>query len=83
MSVVVILIAVARTWLLPQPEYWWLIAIPWLWFIATTAYLRYVVECPKCLNSFGNDVFGIAFPALAIVPKNFCPACGKSVDERL
>jgi hypothetical protein len=82
-AVISALTAFARIWLFPLPEFGCLFLVPWIALGAASVYLKFIVECPKCLNPFGNDVIGIAFPALAVLPRNFCQACGKSVDESL
>jgi hypothetical protein len=80
---VFIVMAVAKMLFFPQIDGFWLAAVTWLGVVVVSLYFRYAVECPKCLNPFGSEAFGIALPFLAIIPRNFCQSCGKSVDEQI
>jgi hypothetical protein len=77
------IVIATKKWGLPGPEYWWLDFAPFALVMLPMFYLQYFLECPKCLNPIGSDVFPIAFPLLFSwsAPRNFCQSCGKSLDE--
>jgi hypothetical protein len=77
----VVIFAAVRFALFPGIQAFWIFFAAWGCLVALNVYLSYFIECPKCLNPLGREALGIAFPALTVIPRNYCQSCGKDVDE--
>ena len=83
LSFTYILIVIVKVLFFSQLEDSWLGLLACVFVAALLFYFRYFVQCPKCLNPYGKEAVGIAFPYLTFIPRNYCQSCGKSVDDTL
>ena len=81
-GVVSAILFIASLLVLGSSDVDWLIkCILLIGIIGPGFYVNFGVLCPKCHLPYNADTLGIAFPSLALLPKNYCQSCGANVDD--
>lgn len=65
----------------PGPGYAWIGFVVFFGFVAIGTYVSLVIDCPKCHVAFGQMVWQVSYPSMALMPIKYCPHCALVLDN--